>query len=86
MSDNKNPFELTGAAWTEYKGHNEKLIDELFSGVESSSAADKKLIAENFTHGKPGQYTAHSPMLLRKVAHVAPPTLTEQVFSIIGHR
>jgi hypothetical protein len=61
----------------------EGVLDKAFVGKANTDRADQKLIQQNFAHGKPGKFIAHSTHLKgeepKKVAHPRAESLTEAV-------
>lgn len=73
-------------AWKGNKETRQELLDNVLSGRAKADSADQKLIAQNFSHGKSGDFTTHSVHLqgksVEKVSHPRTPTLREQVQAV----
>lgn len=82
--DEKKPIQLehSGTAVGRSIEEQTKILDDLFGVLPSSSAADKKLLNQNFKTPESARSEPHSPLLKRKTASkhlVEEPTLTESV-------
>ena len=75
-------------AWEEHKTVRQGVLDNVFDGRSNANKADQKLIAENFTHGKSGDFTTHSVHLqgksVEKISHPRTPTLQDRVLKVAG--
>lgn len=66
----------------ESKKDREGVLDKAFVGKGNTDVSDQALIRENFAHGKPGQFVAHSTHLEGeevKTSHPRAESLTEAV-------
>jgi len=67
---------------SESKTDREGVLDKAFAHKGKSDTADQALVRQNFAHGKPGQFIAHSTQLegeQPKTAHPRAESLTEAV-------
>jgi hypothetical protein len=74
--------------WEGHKKTRQGVLDTVFDGRSKADSADQKLIAQNFAHGKSGDFTSHSVHLQgkseEKVSHPRTPTLMAQVLKVAG--
>lgn len=83
--DTTSDSHSTGALKASRQGRSE-MLDRLFTDIPRG---DRAFVAAHFSHGKSGQYEAHSPLLSKEAAaaHAPPaPTLVEQVRTVLGRR
>jgi len=82
------PDHHSDGAWEENKTVRNQLLDKAFDSKRLTDVADQKLIAENFEHGKSGDYSSHSVHLqgasVEKISHPRTATLMEQVRKATG--
>lgn len=83
----KDPFHNSSGVWANFKDGRDNTIDRIMSQFAGSAKADQELIRQNFTSetGKPGAYTAHSPLLNHKVDQPKE-TLMERVVRLTGRK
>lgn len=81
-------FHNSDGAFEEHKKVRQGVVDNIFHDRSKADSADQALIAENFEHGKSGDFTTHSIHLqgksVEKISHPRTPTLMERVRRVTG--
>lgn len=77
---------FSAAVVNESQNDRQGVLDRTFEHKGNSDSSDQKLVSQNFVHGKPGQFIAHSTQLegeKPKTAHPKAESLTEAIRRLV---